>query len=73
MSWLDKAQLRTRWFDLPIPALWFTEMKVIDAVEVHVFSVPRKGTLPHAEVEVGCVDSIDADAIVFFHKVKNGA
>lgn len=32
-------------------------MQVVDRVEVHVFSVPSKGSLPHAKVEIGSVDS----------------
>ena len=34
-------------------------MQVVDAVEIHVFSMPGKGGLPHAKVQVGSVDSLN--------------
>ena len=47
-------------------------MQVVDAVQIHVLSVPRKGTLPHAKVEVRCVDSFDLDSALALHSVQNG-
>lgn len=47
-------------------------MQVVDAVQIHVLCVPRKGTLPHAKIEVRCVDSFDLDAALVLHGVQNG-
>ena len=46
---------------LTIPELGIAVVQVIDRVEIHVFCVPGKRRLPHAEVKVGCVDAIDFD------------
>lgn len=32
------------------PGLGLSKMKVVDAVQVHIFSVPGEGGLPHAKV-----------------------
>lgn len=47
-------------------------MQVIDAVEVHVLSVPRESGLPHAKIQIGGVDALDSDAAVMFHRIQNG-
>ena len=39
-------------------------MQVVDTVEVHVLSVPCKKCLPHAKVEVSCVDTWDMDPLL---------
>ena len=46
---------------LTIPELGIAVVQVIDRVEIHVFCVPGKRRLPHAEIKVGCVDAIDFD------------
>ena len=48
-------------------------MQVVDGVEVHVLSVPGKRGLPHAEVEVGRVDSGNGHAILIHHPIQDGA
>lgn len=45
-------------------------MQIVDAVEVHVLSVPCKCGLPHAEVEVGSVDTLDNDATLLLHHIQ---
>ena len=47
-------------------------MEVVDGVEIHVFSVPGKGGLPHAKVEVGSVDSRYGHPILIHHAIQNG-
>lgn len=47
-------------------------MQVVDAVEVHVFSVPGKRGLPHAKVKVGSVDALDDNAALLLHHVQQG-
>lgn len=47
-------------------------MQVVDTVEVHVLGVPGKRGLPHAEVQVRCVDAFDGDATLTFDGVQNG-
>ena len=45
-------------------------MKVVYAVEVHVFSVPGKGRLPHTKIKVGSIHSRDLDTVLH-HRVKD--
>lgn len=45
-------------------------MQVVNAVEVHVLSVPGEGGLPHAKVEVGRVDALNDDAALLLHHVQ---
>ena len=47
-------------------------MEVVDTVEIHVFSVPGEGGLPHAKVQVGRVHPLDGDAIHMLHRVQDG-
>lgn len=35
--------------------------------------MPGKGGFPHPEVEVGCVNTFNTDAVVFVDVIKNGA
>ena len=49
--------------ELTIPELGIAVVQVIDRVEIHVFCVPGKRRLPHAEIKVGCVDTIDFDLV----------
>ena len=55
-----------------VPQLGSTEVEVVDAVEVHVFSVPGKAGPPHAEVEVSRVDTGDTGAVVLCDRVQDG-
>lgn len=48
-------------------------MQVVDGMQVHVLSVPRKGGLPHSEVEIGSVDTVDLHVVVLVHPVQDGA
>ena len=48
-----------------------TEVHVVDAVEIHIFSVPRKGGLPHTEVEVCRIHSLDSRIVLFFHVIQD--
>ena len=36
-------------------------MQVVDAIQVHVFGVPRKERLPHAKVQISSVDALDSN------------
>lgn len=47
-------------------------MQVVDTVEVHVLSVPCKCGLPHAKIQVGCIDSLNSDATLMFNGIQNG-
>ena len=56
-----------------LPGLGLSEVQVIDAVQVHVFGVPGKGCLPHAEVQVRGVHTLDGDPTLLFHQVQDGS
>jgi len=45
-------------------------VEVVDAVEVHVLSVPGKCGLPHPKVHVGSVDPLDDDATLLLHHIQ---
>lgn len=47
-------------------------MEVVDAVKIHVFSVPGKGGFPHAKVQVWSVDPLDGDTTVLFNHIQDG-
>lgn len=47
-------------------------MQIIDTVEVHVLCVPWKGGLPHAKIQVGCINTLNSDAVVTLHSIQNG-
>lgn len=47
-------------------------MQIIDAIKVHVLCVPRKSGLPHAKVQVGCINALNGDAAVTLHSIQNG-
>ena len=47
-------------------------MQVVDAIQVHVFSVPGKGGLPHAEVQVRGVHTLNGDPALLLHQVQDG-
>lgn len=57
---------------LHVPGLGFSEMQVVDAVEVHILGVPGEAGLPHAEVQVRGVDSLDGDTTVLLDHVQDG-
>ena len=42
-----------------IPCLWCTIMKVVDAVQIHIFSMPCKHCLPHAEIQVCSINTLN--------------
>lgn len=46
-------------------------MQVVDAVKIHVFSVPGKCALPHPKVKVRSVHSLDLDATLPLYCVKD--
>jgi len=45
-------------------------MHVVDAVEIHVFSVPGKSGFPHAKIQVSCVHSFNSNAAVQLYNVQ---
>lgn len=45
-------------------------MQVVDAVEIHVLSVPSKGGLPHAKVQVGSVHTVYDDSTLLLHHIE---
>lgn len=47
-------------------------MQVVNAVEVHVLCMPSKRCLPHAEVEVWSVDTLNNDATLLLHHIQQG-
>ncbi len=55
-----------------VPGLWLSKVQVVDAVQIHVLCVPRKGTLPHPKIEVWRVDPFDLDPTLILHSVQNG-
>ena len=50
-----------------------TIMQIVDAVQIHVLCMPRKGRFPHAKVQVCRVHTLNLDAVVLIHKIKNAA
>lgn len=56
-----------------LPGLGLSEVQVIDAVQVHVFRVPGKGCLPHAEVQVRRIHTLDGNPTLLFHQVQDGS
>lgn len=57
---------------MTVPGLGLSKVKVVDAVQIHVLSVPCEGALPHPKVEVRCVDSFDLNPTLVLHSVQNG-
>jgi len=47
-------------------------VEIVDAVQVHVLSVPCKAGLPHPKVEVSCVHTRDMYPILPGHGVQDG-
>ena len=47
-------------------------MKIVDTVEIHVFSVPGKTGLPHPKVEVSRVDSRNTHTVLITDGVQYG-
>lgn len=56
---------------VPLPGLGFSEVQVVDAVEIHVLCVPGECALPHPEVKIWSVDSFDSDPTLSLHSVQN--
>lgn len=48
-------------------------VRAVSPVQVHVLSVPGKGSFPHPKVQVGSVDPIDANAVVLVDVVQDRA
>lgn len=48
-------------------------MQVIDAVKVHVLSVPCKSGLPHPKIQIGGIDTLNGDAALMFYSIQDGA
>ena len=46
-------------------------MQVVDAVQVHIFSVPGESGFPHAKVQIGCVHTLYLDPIVFVDEIQD--
>jgi hypothetical protein len=55
-----------------VPGLGLPKVHIVDAVQVHVLRVPREGGLPHAKVQVRCVDPLDDDTTFLLQQVLNG-
>lgn len=55
-----------------IPGLGCTKVEIVDAVEIHVFRVPRECGLPHAKVQVSCVHSFNLHIIFFIDAIQDG-
>ncbi len=53
-----------------VPGLGSTVVQVVDAVQIHVLRVPRKGRLPHAEVQVRRVHSCTEREMLDWHKMQ---
>ena len=58
-----------RWYG--VPEFRGPKVEVVNAVQVHVFSVPGKGGFPAAKVQIGCIYSVDLNAIVLLHIVQD--
>lgn len=54
-----------------VPAFRLAEVQVVDTVEVHVLSVPGKCGFPHAKVQVGRVDPLNGNFVVFADVVED--
>ena len=46
-------------------------MEVVDAVQVHIFSVPGEGGLPHAKVKIWSVNPLDGYATVLLDNIQD--
>lgn len=55
-----------------VPGFGLSKVKVVDAVQIHVLSVPCEGAFPHPEVEVWRVHPFDLDPALVLHYVQNG-
>ena len=47
-----------------------SKMQIIDAVEVHVLSVPCKGGFPHAKIQIRSIDTLDDNAALLLHHIQ---
>lgn len=47
-------------------------MEVVDAVQVHIFSVPGEGGLPHAKVKIRSVNPLDGHTTVLLDNIQDG-
>lgn len=46
-------------------------MEVVDAVQVHIFSVPGEGGLPHAKVQIWSVYPLDGYTRVLLNNIQD--
>ena len=37
-----------------IPEFWRAHVNIVDAIKIHVFSVPREVGFPHPKIQVSC-------------------
>ena len=56
-----------------IPLLWFSKMKVINTIQVHVLRVPSERCLPHPKVQVSCINAWNAHPILLCYSVQYGS
>lgn len=52
------------------PGLGLSKVQVVDAVEIHVLSVPSERGLPHAKIEVRSVDTLNDDATLLLNHIQ---
>lgn len=45
-------------------------MQVVDAVEVHVLSVPGKRGLPHPKIQIWSIDTLNNDTTLLLHHIQ---
>lgn len=50
-----------------------SKMDVIDAIQVHVLSMPRERRFPHTEVEIGSIDPFNLYAVLFIDTIQDTA
>lgn len=53
-----------------LPGLGLPKVQVVNAVEVHVLSVPGKGGLPHAKIQIRRVDTLNDDTTLLLHHIQ---
>lgn len=64
-----------KWFNKDskyIPRLWCPKMQIIYTVEIHVFRMPCKRSLPHTKIKVRGVDTENFHVLFAFDHVQDG-
>lgn len=59
------------WVSITVPGLRLSKVQVVDAIQIHVLSMPRKRTLPHPKIQVRRVNSFDFNPALVLHYVQN--